>query len=72
MPLSLRVGVAASSVTAAAASAAPIVGASLVPVMVTSICRVTTPPCWSFTVMVKLSTRVWPAARYSTAVAFTV
>ena len=28
---------------------------------------VITPPCWSSSVMVKLSTLVWPAARYSTA-----
>jgi len=32
------------------------VGASLVPVMVTSICLVIRPPCWSSSVMLKLST----------------
>src|SRR5438105_8622650 len=41
--------------------------ASLVPVMVTSICLVMRLPFWSLSVMVKLSTLVWSLARYSTA-----
>ena len=53
-------------------TAVVITGASLVPVMVTSICLMTTPPCWSLSVMVKLSTLIWPAARYSTAESATV
>ncbi len=72
VPLSVRLptGVTAS-VTAPTRSCAPIIGASFVPVIVTSICRVTTLPFWSSSVIVKLSTLVWPAARYSIAEAAT-
>ncbi len=72
-PLSLRLplGVTAS-VTAPIRSCAITTGASLVPVIVMSIWRVRTEPFWSFSVIVKLSTRVCPAARYSTALAATL
>ena len=73
VPLSVRLPAGVTcSVTAPMRSCAVITGASLVPVMVTSICLVIRPPCWSSSVMVKLSTLVWPAARYSTAESATV
>ena len=73
VPLSLRLptGVTSSS-TAPVTSAAATIGPSLVPVIVTSICLVISPPCWSSSVIVKLSTFFWPAARYSTAASATV
>ena len=46
-------------------------GASLVPVMVTLTPRGTTPPWPSSTLKLKVSTLVWPTARYSTAEAAT-
>ena len=55
------------SVTAPIRSCAVITGASLVPVMVTSIVPGDQAAVRSSSVMVKLSTLVWPAARYSTA-----
>ena len=68
VPLSVRLPAGViCSVTAPIRSCAVITGASLVPVMVTSICLVIMPPLLSSSVMVKLSTLVWPAARYSTA-----
>ena len=73
VPLSVRLPAGVTcSVTAPMRSCAVITGASLVPVMVTSICLVIRPPCWSSSVMVKLSTLVWPSARYSTAESATV
>ena len=68
VPLSVRLpaGV-TSSVTAPVTSATATIGASLVPVMVTLTVRVTLPPWPSSSVKVKVSTLVWPAARYSTA-----
>ena len=47
-------------------------GASCVPVMVTLTVRSTVLPLPSLSVMVKVSTLVWPAARYSTAEAATL
>ena len=50
----------------------PITGTSFVPVMVTSICLLMTPPFWSSSVMVKLSTLVWPAPNDAIAESATV
>ena len=72
VPLSVRLPAGVTcSVTAPMRSCAVITGASLVPVMVTSICG-DQAAVWSSSVMVKVSTLVWPAARYSTAVSATV
>ena len=67
MPLAVT-----SSVTAPVTSSAETTGASLVPVMVTETVRAIEPPLPSRTLKVKVSTQVWPAARYSTALAATV
>ena len=53
---------AASSVTAPVATP-PMVGASLVPVMVTVISWVAVPPLPSLTVTMMVSVAVWPSAR---------
>ena len=73
VPLSVRLPVGVtSSVTAPVTSAAATTGASSVPVMVTLTVRSTVLPWPSLSVMVKVSTLVWPAARYSTAAAATL
>ena len=73
VPLSVRLpaGV-TSSVTAPVTSTAATSGASSVPVMVTLTVRATVAPLPSSSVIVKVSTLVWPAARYSTAEAATL
>ncbi|GJD75587.1 hypothetical protein CFIICLFH_3829 [Methylobacterium goesingense] len=59
------------SVTAPESLAEPITGASLVPVRVTATVCATEPSCPSPIVIVKISTLVWPLARYSTLAAST-
>ena len=66
-PLSVNVGVEASSVTAPFTSTTVIVGVSLVPVMTTVTSRVAVllpAPLSSVTVMVYVAVTVSPAARY--------
>ena len=74
VPLSLSVGSVASSVAAptASSSRAVMVGASLVPVMVTVTDLVDRAAMASLIVTVKLSVAVWSTARYCVALLATL
>ena len=73
LPLSVRLPAGVPcSVTAPVTSVADTIGASLVPVMVTSTRWATVPPWPSLIVTVNFSVAVWPTARYCVALLATV